>query len=88
MEEDFNMRINKQMSKIICRRNRFNGTRIQLKDGIIQEVEKFNYLRSIITNDGRNFRKIVSRINQAKNSFNKKKYLLTSKTLKVSLKIR
>ena len=42
-------------------------------------VECFNYLGSILTNDGRNTREIKSRIAMAKVAFNKKKTLFTSK---------
>jgi hypothetical protein len=45
----------------------------------LKNVEYFNYLRSLVTNDARFTRKIKSRIVMAKVAFNKEKALFTSK---------
>ena len=45
----------------------------------LENVECFNYLGSMLTNDGRCKREIKSRIAMAKVTFNKKKALFTSK---------
>jgi hypothetical protein len=45
----------------------------------LENVEYFNYLGSMITNDARCTREIKSRIALAKAAFNKKKTLFTSK---------
>jgi hypothetical protein len=45
----------------------------------VDNVEYFNYLGSIITNDARCTRENKSRIAMAKTAFNKKKNLFTSK---------
>jgi hypothetical protein len=45
----------------------------------LENVEHFNYLSRMITNDARYTRKIKSRIAMAKASFNKMKGLSTSK---------
>jgi hypothetical protein len=45
----------------------------------LENVEHFNYLGSVITNDARCTREIKSRIAMAKATFNKKKNLFTSK---------
>ena len=45
----------------------------------LENVECFNYLGSMFTNDGRCTREIKSRIAIAKVAFNKKKTLFTSK---------
>lgn len=67
MEKDFNMKIDKQKTKIlVCIVYRVDRIRIKLKNEIIQEVKECNYLGSKITNDGRHCREIVNRINQAK----------------------
>jgi hypothetical protein len=51
----------------------------------VENVEEFNYLGSMITNDARCTRKIKARIAMAKAAFNKKKTLFTSK---LDLKLR
>ena len=45
----------------------------------LENVERFKYLGSILTNDGRCTCEIKSRIAMAKAAFNKKKTLFTSK---------
>ena len=45
----------------------------------LENVEYFNYLGSIITNDARCTGEIKSRISMAKAAFNKEKTLFTSK---------
>jgi hypothetical protein len=45
----------------------------------LENVEYFNYLGSMITNDARFTREIKSRIAMAKAAFSKKKNLFTSK---------
>ena len=87
MEEEFNMRINTNKTKIlVCSRNGENQTSIELRNEKIQEVNEFNYLGSKITNDGRSSREILSRIAQAKNAFYKKKNLFTARN--ISLDVR
>jgi hypothetical protein len=44
-----------------------------------QNVEHFNHLGSIITNDARSKREIILRVTMAKAALNKKKTLLKSK---------
>ena len=46
---------------------------------LLENVECFKYLGSMLTNDGRCTREIKSRIAMAKTAFNKKKTLFTSK---------
>jgi hypothetical protein len=45
----------------------------------VENVEEFNYLGSMITNDARCIREIKARIAMAKAAFNKKKTLFISK---------
>jgi hypothetical protein len=45
----------------------------------VENVEEFNYLGSMFTNDAKCTRKIKARIAMAKAAFNKKKTLFTSK---------
>ena len=47
--------------------------------GILENVECFKYLGSLLTNDGRCAREIKSRIAMAKAAFIKKKTIFTSK---------
>jgi hypothetical protein len=63
------MRISRQPSPI----------KIMINQKQLENVEYFNYLGSMITNDARCTREIKSRISIATAAFNKKKTLFTSK---------
>jgi hypothetical protein len=67
------MRISRQPSRI----------KIMTDQKQLENVEYFNYLDSMITNDARCTREIKSRIAMAKAAFNKKKTLFTSKLDKI-----
>jgi hypothetical protein len=53
--------------------------KIMIDQKQLENVEYFNYLGSMITNDARCTRETKSRIAMAKAAFNKKKNLFTSK---------
>jgi hypothetical protein len=53
--------------------------KIMIDQKQLENVEYFNYLGSMITNDARCTREIKSRIAMAKAAFNKKKTLFSSK---------
>jgi hypothetical protein len=53
--------------------------KIMIDQKQLENVEYFNYLGSMITNDARCTREIKSRIAMAKAAFNKKKNIFTSK---------
>lgn len=88
MEEDFTMKINKQQTKImVAAEIELSGQGYnEIKRGDHSRSGRFNYQDSKITCDKRFNREIMNQIRQAKSSFNKKKNLLTSKT--ISLKMR
>jgi hypothetical protein len=52
--------------------------KIMIDQKQLENVENFNYLGSMITNDARCTREIKSRITMAKTAFNKKKTLFTT----------
>jgi hypothetical protein len=52
---------------------------IKIDKNLVENVEGFNYLGSMITNDARCTREIKKRIAMAKSAFNKKKTLFSSK---------
>jgi hypothetical protein len=56
-----------------------NPMKIMIDQKQLENLEYFNYLGSMITNDARCRREIKSRIVMAKAAFNKKKTLFTSK---------
>ena len=88
MEKDLHMKMNSKKTKIVvCSRDNPRRTRIKLNDNeIIEQVEDFTYLGSIISSDGKCKKEIIKRICQAKVAFNKKRSLFTSKN--IDLRIR
>lgn len=89
MDEEFSMKINTKKTKIlVCCRSKENYTPVTLRNEVIKEVSEFNYLGSKITNDGRSCKDITSRIAQAKNAFNKKKGLFTSRNISLDVRKR
>jgi hypothetical protein len=52
---------------------------IKIDKNPVENVEEFNCLGSLITNDARYTREIKARIAMAKAAFNKKKHLFTCK---------
>src|SRR5207248_131361 len=84
----FNMKINVQKTKtmVVCR-DGGGVVNISIDGQRIEQVGKFKYLGSIISEDGRSLIDIKARIAMAKDAFNKRKELLT-KGLSRALKKR
>lgn len=63
---------------MICtKQDNLNYGNITVEEEIIQQVEQFPYLGSIITKDGKSKKEIVNKIQQAKRALINKKNLLT-----------
>jgi hypothetical protein len=78
--QDYNMKINAKKTKVMKVSRKGGGTVIiNLEGQKIEQVNKFKYLGSWITDDGRCEVEIRSRIGMAKTAFNKRKELLTKK---------
>ena len=71
---------------LISRENENSSVNYKMQSNLVKQVGRFNYLRSLINNDGRYEDEIRKRINKAKCAFNKKKNLLTNS--KVSIETR
>jgi hypothetical protein len=67
------------IQKLIGKDRQPTPLQIKIDEKQVENVEEFNYLGSMITNDARRTREIKARIAKAKTAFNKKKTLLTSK---------
>lgn len=92
LTSEFNMRINHKKTKIlICSRNQ-EDHRIEpaifIENKKIQHVKDCKYLGSLITQEGTSKEEIRSRIIQAKIAFNKKKNLLTSRNIDLTIRKR
>jgi hypothetical protein len=73
------MEINVEKTKTVRISNQPTPLQIKLDKRTVENVEEFNYLGSMITNDARCTREIKARIAMAKAAFNRNKTLFTSK---------
>src|SRR5688572_30913845 len=74
----FNMKINVQKIKtmVMCK-DGGDVVNITIDGQRVEQVESFKYLGAIISEDGRSFNDVKSKITLAKDAFNKRKELLT-----------
>ena len=63
------------------------NTRIHIEGKLIEKVQKFTYLGTLMTEDGRSEKEIKRRINIGKRTFQQKSKLLTSHDLSYATKI-
>jgi hypothetical protein len=75
----FGMEMNVVKTKVMRISWQPSPIKIMIDQKQLENVEYFNYLGSMITNDARCIREIKSRNTMAKSAFNKKKTLFTSK---------
>jgi hypothetical protein len=75
----YGMEMNVEKTKVMSISRQPAPMKIMIDQKQLENVEYFNYLDSMITNDARCTREIKSRIAMAKAAFNKKKNLFTSK---------
>ncbi|GFS22584.1 endonuclease-reverse transcriptase [Elysia marginata] len=61
---------------------------IFINDAILKQQDKFKYLGTIITSDGRNNNEIAARIAQAKTNFQKMRAVLTNKHISIQTRKR
>jgi hypothetical protein len=75
----YGMEMNVEITKVMRISRQPSPIKIMIDQNQLENVEYFNYLGSIKTNDARCKREINSRIAMAKAAFNNKKTLFTSK---------
>ena len=73
---------------INCVKNCTPACNIVMNGTVLKQVNKFNYLGSLITSDGRCINEIKRRMAQAKASFQNMKSILTNKRLSLGVRKR
>lgn len=88
--KEYSLKINADKNKsLACYKKNIQSINITLDSKlIIVQVDYFNYLGSVITNDGKSTKEIRNIIGQAKNASLNNKKLLTSKNMRVAIKKR
>ena len=61
---------------------------VSVNGQVLEQVERYKYLGSIVTRDARCVEEIKTRINIAKNAFNKIKHLATNRSISLNLRKR
>ena len=86
----YHLIINWQKTKVmLCQKSdRIRRINIQIGNQLLEQVEQFKYLGSLINQDGRCVMEIRSRIAQAKAAFTKKKNLLCSNSMSIRVRKR
>jgi len=83
--KEYSLQINTAKTKtLVCYMKIVPSINITLEIKEIIQVDHFKYLGSIITDDGKSIKEIRSRIGQAKNTFLKKRKILTSKNMNIA----
>ena len=77
------MNVKKTKTMLTSRKPENKSFEIEVNDEILQQVLKFIYLGTEISEDGKSDKEIERRINIAKEKFSKISNLLTSKKLKI-----
>jgi len=80
--------IKKTECMVISKKNITPKCSLNIKGEEIKNVEKFTYLGSLITSDGRSVTEIKKRIGMAKEVFNKMSAVFKNRQLKVKTKVR
>jgi formylmethanofuran dehydrogenase subunit E-like metal-binding protein len=75
----YGMEMNVEKTKVMKISRQPSPIKIMIDQKKLENVEYFNYLGSMVTNDARCTREIKSRITMTKAAFNKEKNLFTSK---------
>ena len=86
--KNYDMKINVKKTKaMVVSRKEERTVSIIVEGQRVEQVERFKYLGSVITEDGRCIKEVKQRIGMAKDSFNKRKELLI-KSMSKGLKKR
>jgi hypothetical protein len=82
----YNMNINKAKTKILVVSRQGGQAHCTLGGERLENEASFTYLGGKITSDGRSKSEVISRINQAKTAFNKKRNLFTCNGINMQLR--
>ena len=73
---------------VVSRKNDIPKCKITISNKVLQQVDKFKYLGTMVTSDGKCLQGIKSRIAQAKSAFQKMKSVLTNPKLTFQVRRR
>ena len=71
---------------VISRKNNIPKCKVTIDNKVLQQIDKFKYLGTMVTSDGKCLQEIKNRIAQAKSAFQRMKSILTNP--KLTFKVR
>ena len=87
--EEMGLRINKKKTEcLVISKRTAPACNIRIREEAIKQVDKFKYLGSVVTVDGRCESEIRQRIGIAKNAFDKMRNMLTNRHIRINTRIR
>ena len=87
-EKGLKLNISKTKVMVISKGNENPRANISVGGEVLGQVERYKYLGSIVTQDGRCVEEIKTRVAIAKNAFNKIQTLMTNRSISLSLRKR
>ena len=87
-EHGLKLNTSKTKVMVISKGNEDARTNISVSGEVLEQVSRYKYLGSVVTQDGRCVDEIKSRIAIAKSAFNRIKSLVTNRSISVSLRKR
>ena len=88
LEKGLKMNMRKTQTMVISRRGEVPRSNIRIDGSMVEQVDRFNYLGSLISSNGRCEDEIKRRINIAKSAYNRIKKLITNKKMSVHTRKR
>ena len=87
-ERGLNLNVSKTKVMVISKEDDNIEANIRVNGQVLEQVEKYKYLGSVVSRDARCVDEIKQRIVIAKNAFNKVKHLVTNRSISISLRKR
>lgn len=87
MKNEYNMKINRAKTKVFaCRCNEGIQSQTILDSDTFEQVNKYKYIESKITENDRRTKEIINRINQSKYGIQSKKGIFLSRIIDIKLR--
>ena len=84
------LKLNVSKTKVMVISKADNDISANVEEGgvVLEQVQRYKYLGSVVTKDGRSVEEIKTRIAIANNAFNKVKHIVTNRSISISLRRR
>ena len=87
-EHGLKLNVSKTKVMVISKADNDISANVEVGGVVLEQVQRYKYLGSVVTKDGRSVEEIKTRIAIAKNAFNKVKHIVTNRSISISLRRR